>query len=49
MFILIVSIKYTFFAAHIMFDDSMEIDDNEEAIPNTFVRQFMEVIDKAAR
>ena len=33
----------------IFFDDCLELNDDEEFIPNTFVRTFVEVIDEAGR
>lgn len=35
--------------AHVLFDDATELNDDEEFVPNQFVRQFIEVIDEAGR
>lgn len=35
--------------AHIFFDDAMTIDDNDEAIPNDFVKLLVEVMEEAVR
>ena len=37
------------FPAHIFFDDCMELNDDEEWVPNQFVRLMMSIIDEAAR
>ena len=34
---------------HILFDDSMTLNDQQEYVPNSFVKQFVEVIDEAGR
>ena len=36
-------------AAHIFFDDAMELNDDEEWVPNQFVKLMMSIIDEAAR
>ena len=35
--------------AHIFFDDATELNEDEEYIPNIFVRTFLDVIDEAGR
>ena len=37
------------FAAHIFFDDCMDLDDEDKWIPNQFVIQFIDCIEHAAR
>ena len=37
------------FAAHIFFDDCMDLDDDDKWIPNQFVIQFIDCIEHAAR
>ena len=36
-------------SAHILFDDAMELNDDEEWVPNQFVKLMMSIIDEAAR
>ncbi|KAL5010121.1 hypothetical protein ScPMuIL_012426 [Solemya velum] len=36
------------FEAHILFDDSMELNDDEERVPNDFVKQFVAILEEAA-
>lgn len=36
-------------SAHIMFDDAMDLNDDDEFIANEFVHQLVSVIDHAAR
>ena len=36
-------------SAHIFFDDATELNEDEEYIPNIFVRTFLDVIDEAGR
>uniref|UniRef100_A0AAU6PBV1 chitin synthase n=1 Tax=Osedax japonicus TaxID=385425 RepID=A0AAU6PBV1_9ANNE len=38
---------YYEFETHVLFDDATELNDDEEFVPNQFVRQFIEVIDEA--
>ena len=38
-----------FYSDHILFDDAMELNENEEMVPNEFVIQFYEVLNLAAR
>lgn len=38
-----------FISAHIFFDDCMEFNDDDEWVPNIFVKQFVRAIDDAAR
>ena len=40
--------EYYEFQAHILFDDAFEFDDDEERVPNNFVKLFMEVMQEAA-
>ncbi len=35
--------------AHILFDDAMTLNDDEEFIPNDFVKQLVKVVDDAGR
>ena len=35
--------------AHVFFDDATELNEDEEYVPNQFVKQFLEVIDEAGR
>lgn len=35
--------------AHVFFDDATELNEEEEYVPNPFVKQFLEVIDEAGR
>lgn len=37
------------FLAHILFDDAFEFDDEEDRVPNAFVKLFMEVMQEAAK
>ncbi|KAK3584473.1 hypothetical protein CHS0354_005276 [Potamilus streckersoni] len=39
---------YYDYEAHIFFDDAMELNDNEEFVPNKFVKMFVEVVEEAA-
>ncbi|KAL3836174.1 hypothetical protein ACJMK2_021616 [Sinanodonta woodiana] len=39
---------YYDYEAHIFFDDAMELNDDEEFVPNKFVKMFVEVMDEAA-
>ncbi|KAL3836165.1 hypothetical protein ACJMK2_021607 [Sinanodonta woodiana] len=39
---------YYDYEAHIFFDDAMELNDNEEFVPNQFVKMFVEVVEEAA-
>ncbi|CAC5419944.1 CHS1 [Mytilus coruscus] len=40
--------EYYEFQAHILFDDAFEFDDEEDRVPNSFVKLFMEVMQEAA-
>ncbi|XP_071156753.1 chitin synthase chs-2-like [Mytilus edulis] len=40
--------EYYEFQAHILFDDAFEFDDDEDRVPNVFVKLFMEVMQEAA-
>lgn len=42
-------IDYYEFEAHIFFDDAYEINEYGEPMVNKFVKQFVEVVDQAAR
>ncbi|CAC5381736.1 CHS1 [Mytilus coruscus] len=43
------AIEYYEFEAHVLFDDAYELDDNEEEmVPNKFVREFTDVMQEAA-
>ena len=45
-----VYISPSFFrTAHILFDDTMELNDDEEFVPNQFVKQLVDVVDEAGR
>lgn len=35
--------------AHILFDDAFEFDEEEDRVPNAFVKLFMEVMQEAAK
>jgi hypothetical protein len=37
------------FSAHILFDDAFEKDDDEESVPNSFVRLYASLMNEAAR
>lgn len=37
------------FLAHILFDDAFEFDNEEDRVPNAFVKLFMEVMQEAAK
>ncbi|KAL3836166.1 hypothetical protein ACJMK2_021608 [Sinanodonta woodiana] len=39
---------YYDYEAHIFFDDAMELNDNEEFVPNKFVKLFVELVEEAA-
>ena len=36
-------------AAHVFFDDAMELDDDEERVVNSFVKLLVSCMDEAAR
>jgi len=36
-------------AAHVFFDDAMELDDDEERVVNSFVKLLVACMDEAAR
>lgn len=41
--------NYIFSSAHILFDDAFELNDDEEMVPNSFVKLFASLINEAAR
>ena len=41
--------KHPIFAAHVLFDDAMELDDDDKWVANKFVVQLLDCMEEAAR